>query len=152
MGPGRRHSAGPGQMGRAGQALRRSAAGRKGLVGRHRAPHRCRCRSALRHPHILQATGVGVAAGARGGRAPGRNWASSTGSFSFDYMRAIMLPDALKSHDHPVMILENKAYVPGQMCEVMMGEHSRLIKLVEFLEEGEDYVRAAFEWQHAGKN
>lgn len=80
------------------------------------------------------------------------NWASSTGSFSFDYMRAIMLPDALKSHDHPVMILENKAYVPGQMCEVMMGEHSRLIKLVEFLEEGEDYVRAAFEWQQAGKN
>ncbi len=78
------------------------------------------------------------------------NWASSTGSFSFDYMRAIMLPDALKSHEHPVMILENKAYVPGQMCEVMMGEHSRLIKLVEFLEEGEDYVRAAFEWQQAG--
>ncbi len=79
------------------------------------------------------------------------NWASSTGSFSYDYMRAIMLPDALKSHEHPVMILENKSYVPGQMCEVMMGEHSRLIKLVEFLEEGEDYVRAAFEWQQPGK-
>ncbi|MFH1043918.1 MAG: hypothetical protein V1796_02405 [Pseudomonadota bacterium] len=80
------------------------------------------------------------------------NWASSTGSFSFDYMRAIMLPDALKSHDHPVMILENKTYVPGQLCEVMMGEHSRYIKLVEFLEEGEDYVRAAFEWQQSGKD
>jgi hypothetical protein len=80
------------------------------------------------------------------------NWASSTGSFSYDYMRAIMLPDALKSHDHPVMILENKSYVPGQLCEVMMGEHSRLIKLVEFLEEGEDYVRAAFEWQQPGKD
>ena len=79
------------------------------------------------------------------------NWASSTGSFAFDYMRAIMLPDALKSHDHPVMILENKSYVPGQLCEVMMGEHSRHIKLVEFLEEGEDYVRAAFEWQDPGK-
>jgi hypothetical protein len=79
------------------------------------------------------------------------NWASSTGSFSYDYMRAIMLPDALKSHDHPVMILENKSYVPGQICEVMMGEHSRQIKLVEFLEEGEDYVRAAFEWQQTGK-
>jgi len=79
------------------------------------------------------------------------NWASSTGSFSYDYMRAIMLPDALKSHDHPVMILENKSYVPGQLCEVMMGEHSRQIKLVEFLEEGEDYVRAAFEWQQLGK-
>ena len=79
------------------------------------------------------------------------NWASSTGSFAYDYMRAIMLPDALKSHDHPVMILENKAYIPGQMCEVMMGENSRLIKLVEFLEEGEDYVRAAFEWRQPGK-
>ncbi len=78
------------------------------------------------------------------------NWASSTGSFAYDYMRAIMLPDALKSHDHPVMILENKSYVPGQLCEVMMGEHSRRIKLVEFLEEGEDYVRAAFEWQPPG--
>ncbi|MBE0627531.1 MAG: hypothetical protein IH606_22270 [Burkholderiales bacterium] len=79
------------------------------------------------------------------------NWASSTGSFSYDYMRAIMLPDALKSHEHPVMILENKSYVPGQLCEVMMGEHSRLIKLVEFLEEGEDYVRAAFAWHQPGK-
>ncbi len=79
------------------------------------------------------------------------NWESSTGSFAFDYLRAIMLPDALKSHDHPVIILENKTYVPGQLCEVMMGEHSRHFKLVEFLEEGEDYVRAAFEWQQPGK-
>ena len=79
------------------------------------------------------------------------NWASSTGSFSYDYMRAIMLPDALKSHDHPVMILENKSYVPGQICEVMMGEHSRLLRLVEFLEEGEDYLRAAFDWHQVGK-
>lgn len=79
------------------------------------------------------------------------NWASSTGSFSFDYMRAIMLPDSLQSHDHPVMILENKSYVPGQLCEVMMGEHSREIRLVEFIEEGEDYLRAAFEWTRAGK-
>jgi hypothetical protein len=79
------------------------------------------------------------------------NWESSTGSFSYDYLRAVMLPDALKSHDHPVMILENKTYVPGQLCEVMMGEHSRHLKLVEFLEEGEDYVRAAFEWQQPGK-
>ncbi len=79
------------------------------------------------------------------------NWETSTGSFTYNYLRAIMLPDALKSHDHPVMILENKTYVPGQLCEVMMGEHSRHLKLVEFLEEGEDYVRAAFEWQQPGK-
>jgi hypothetical protein len=79
------------------------------------------------------------------------NWETSTGSFAYDYLRALLLPDALKSHEHPVMILENKTYVPGQLCEVMMGEHSRHLKLVEFLEEGEDYVRAAFEWQQPGK-
>ena len=34
-----------------------------------------------------------------------------------------------------------------------MGKHSRRqIKLVEFLEEGEDYVRAAFEWQPTGES
>jgi hypothetical protein len=80
------------------------------------------------------------------------NWESSTGSFAFNYLRAVMLPDALKSHEHPVMILENQTYVPGQMCEVMMGENSRHIRLVEFLEEGEDYVRAAFEWLQPGKH
>ena len=80
------------------------------------------------------------------------NWETSTGSFEYNYLRAIMLPDALKSHDHPVIVIENKSYVPGQLCEVMMGEQSRHIKLVEFLEEGEDYVRAAFEWHNpAGK-
>lgn len=79
------------------------------------------------------------------------NWESSTGSFDFTYLRAVMLPDAMKSHDHPVMILESASYVPGQMCEVMMGEQSRHIRLVEFLEEGEDYMRAAFEWLQPGK-
>ena len=79
------------------------------------------------------------------------NWESSTGSFAYDYLRALLLPDALKSHEHPVMIFESKNYVPGQLCEMMMGEHSRHLRLVEFLEEGEDYVRAAFEWQSNGK-
>jgi len=80
------------------------------------------------------------------------NWETSTGSFEYNYLRAIMLPDALKSHDHPVMIFENGNYVPGQLCEVMMGEQSRHIKLVEFLEEGEDYVHAAFEWHDPAKH
>jgi hypothetical protein len=32
-----------------------------------------------------------------------------------------------------------------------MGEHSRHLKQAGFLEIGEDYVRAAFEWQQPGK-
>jgi hypothetical protein len=76
---------------------------------------------------------------------------TSTGSFSYAYLRAVMLPDAPMSQDRPVMILGNNTYVPGQLCEVMIGEHSRAIKFLEFLEEGEDYVRAAFEWHQPGK-
>jgi len=49
------------------------------------------------------------------------------------------------------MILENKSYIPGQIREVMTGEHSRHFRLVEFIEEGEDCVRAAFEWLQPGK-
>jgi hypothetical protein len=79
------------------------------------------------------------------------NWDTSNGAFAYDYLLALMLPDAPKARDFPVMILENRNYVPGQLCEVMMGEHSRQIKLVEFLEQGEDYVRAAFEWPQSGK-
>ena len=151
MGAGCRYPAGSGQMGRAGQALRHPASRREGLVGRHHPPPR-RGRRLACGIRIFSKRPVSVwlrVLGASGHQAD--NWASSTGSFAYDYMRAIMLPDALKSHDHPVMILENKSYVPGQICEVMMGEHSRQIKLVEFLEEGEDYVRAAFEWQQTGK-
>jgi hypothetical protein len=79
------------------------------------------------------------------------NWETSTGSFAYNYLRAIMLPDALKSHDHQVMLMEHGSFVPGQLCEVMMGRHSRHLKLVEFLEEGEDYVRAAFKWHDPAK-
>jgi hypothetical protein len=74
------------------------------------------------------------------------NWATATGSFSFDYARAIVLSDAPKVNERPVLLLEGNKFVPEQMCEIVMGEHSRHIKLVEFLEEGADYVRAGFAW------
>lgn len=79
------------------------------------------------------------------------NWETSTGSFSYRYLRAILLPDAAKSHDHPLMLLEREGFVPGQLCELMMGEHSRTIQFVEFLEEGADFVRAAFAWYEGEK-
>ncbi len=118
-----------------------------GIVRRMDAGHGLRCgiRIFSKRPVSVWLRVLGA------GEHQAANWETSTGSFSYDYLRAIMLPDALKSHDHPVMILEKKTYVPGQLCEMMMGAHSRHIKLVEFLEEGEDYVRAAFEWQQLAK-
>lgn len=77
------------------------------------------------------------------------NWESSTGSFTYEYLRAVLLPDALKSHDHPVMLLEPSRFVPGQICELMVGERTRLIRLAEFIEHGSDYTRVAFAWESA---
>ncbi len=74
------------------------------------------------------------------------NWESSSGSFSYDYSRAIVLADAPKADGKPVLLLEGGKFVPEQMAEVVMGEHSRHLRLADFLEQGSDYLRAAFTW------
>ena len=75
------------------------------------------------------------------------NWESSSGGFDYRYMRALMLPDGLKSHEHPVMLIERQEIGMGEVCEVMVGEHSRHIQLLELIEEGADYMRVAFVWK-----
>lgn len=74
------------------------------------------------------------------------NWESASGSFRYDYVRAIVLPDAPKAGNLPVMLLQGTKFVPKQICEIMMGERSRHIKLAEFLDQGTDYSRASFNW------
>lgn len=74
------------------------------------------------------------------------NWETSTGSFSYTYLRAIILPDALRSQEKPIIILEPKGFVPGNLCELMVGEHARTIQMLDLLEGGADYVRATFNW------
>jgi hypothetical protein len=70
----------------------------------------------------------------------------TTGKFSYDYARAIVLPDAITYHGHSVMLLTPKDFVAGQVCEIMAGSSSRSIKMLEFIEQGADYVRASFSW------
>ncbi|HEY6821048.1 MAG TPA: hypothetical protein VI321_03450 [Burkholderiales bacterium] len=79
------------------------------------------------------------------------NWETSSGSFSYEYARAIVLADAPKVDGRPVLVLEGGKFVPEQICEVVMGEHSRHLRLADFLEQGADYLRAAFTWMIPGK-
>lgn len=79
------------------------------------------------------------------------NWETATGSFQYQYVRAIVLPDAPKAGKLPVILLAGTKFVPKQTCEIMMGERSRTIKLAEFLDQGTDYTRAAFDWIAAPK-
>ncbi|HUJ26591.1 MAG TPA: hypothetical protein VLW85_11270, partial [Myxococcales bacterium] len=61
------------------------------------------------------------------------NWESSSGSFSYDYARAIVLPDAPKVQGRPMLLLAGGKFVPEQICELVMGDNSRHVKLADFL-------------------
>ncbi|MBI5428876.1 MAG: hypothetical protein HY938_00260 [Nitrosomonadales bacterium] len=73
-------------------------------------------------------------------------WESSSGSFAYDYLSVILLPDANNSYANATMLMESGGYVPDTVYEVMLGEKSRTIKLTELLTEGENYEQVGFQW------
>jgi hypothetical protein len=77
------------------------------------------------------------------------NWETSSNSFEYDYLPAILLPDASNSYVNATMLMESGSYVPETIYEVMMGEKSRDIKLTDLLVEGEDYEQVKFQWLNA---
>jgi len=74
------------------------------------------------------------------------NWETSSGSFAYDYIPVILLPDEQNSYLHATMLMESGRFVVDAIYQMMMGEKSRDIKLTRLLAEGEDYEQAAFEW------
>ena len=74
------------------------------------------------------------------------NWETSSGGFRYHYMRALLLPDTVKAHDRPVMLVERQQIWIGELCEIMAGEHPRHIRIMELIEEGADYMRIGFSW------
>ena len=77
------------------------------------------------------------------------NWETSSSSFEYDYLPAILLPDASNSYVNATILMESGSYVPGTLYEVMLGEKSRDIKLTGLLAEGEDYEQVKFQWLNA---
>jgi hypothetical protein len=75
------------------------------------------------------------------------NWHTSSGSFAYDYLPVILIPDEHNSYVHATMLMECGSFVVGTLFEVMLGEKSRTIKLVEIIAEGDDYEQVSFEWQ-----
>jgi hypothetical protein len=73
-------------------------------------------------------------------------WETSSGSFAYDYLSVILLPDVNNSYANATMLMEPGGYVPDTVYEVMLGEKSREIKLTGLLAEGEDYEQVSFQW------
>ena len=74
------------------------------------------------------------------------NWETSSGGFKYSYLRALLLPDGVKAHDRPAMLIERQAIWIGELYEIMAGEHTRHVRLMELIEEGADYMRVGFAW------
>ncbi len=74
------------------------------------------------------------------------NWETSSGSFEYDYLPVILLPDVYNSYVNATMLMESGSYTPDNIYEMMMGEKSRDIKLASLLAEGEDYEQVSFQW------
>ena len=77
------------------------------------------------------------------------NWETSSSSFEYDYLPAILLPDASNSYANATMLMESGSFVAETLYEVMLGEKSRDIRLTELLAEGEDYEHIRFQWLNA---
>lgn len=74
-------------------------------------------------------------------------WASSTGSHKYDYVNAVLLEgegDAAAAGSK--LAIDPKEYVPEMMCEALMGEKTRLIKLGAQRDSGDDFVIVGFTW------
>ena len=85
-------------------------------------------------------------------RAPGKQmeqvteWATLSGQFTYDYLHTILLPDENQSFGNATILMASGDYTPERIFDVMMGEKSRSIKLVELLEQGEDFDLVSFQW------
>ncbi len=74
------------------------------------------------------------------------HWETSSGTFAYDYLPVILLPDEHNAYLNSTMLMESGHFVLDAIYQVMMGEHSRDIRLTKLLDEGEDYEQVGFEW------
>lgn len=74
------------------------------------------------------------------------NWQTSSGSFQFTYLNAIILGESATTATHHEMLLKRDGFNAGIIYEVMMGSRSPYVRLEELLERGEDYDRVRVTW------
>ena len=74
------------------------------------------------------------------------NWQTSSGSFRFTYLNALVLAEGATSGTSPEILLKREGFIPGIQYEVMMGGESPHVRLEELLERGDDYDRVRVTW------
>lgn len=74
------------------------------------------------------------------------HWQTSSGSFEFTFVNAIVLVEGPQAGAPHEVLLAREGFAPGLTYEVMMGEQAPYVRLEELLERGEDYDRVRVSW------
>jgi hypothetical protein len=74
------------------------------------------------------------------------NWQTSSGSFEFTFVNALILNESAGSSTGHEILLKRETFNPGITYEVMMGDPPPFVRLEELLERGEDYDRVRVTW------
>jgi hypothetical protein len=74
------------------------------------------------------------------------NWQTSSGSFQFTYLNALVLAESATSGTSPEILLKRDGFKPGIQYEVLMGGETPHVRLEELLEHGGDYDRVRVTW------
>jgi len=74
------------------------------------------------------------------------NWQTSSGSFRFTFLNALILGEGAASGASPEILLKHDGFNPGVQYEVLMGGETPHVRLEELLERGEDYDRVRVAW------
>jgi hypothetical protein len=117
-----------------------------GVVRRLDASNRAALRVGIelltRRPHALWLKFVGE------GQTAAANWETSSGSYTYDYVNVVLLfPEKARSLNEATLLMSPENFIGGVMCEALMAENSRLVRLGSPLATGDDFVIASCEWQ-----
>ena len=74
------------------------------------------------------------------------NWQTSSGSFRFTYLNAIILGESATSATRREILLKRDQFNAGTLYAVMMGDESQHVRLEELIDRGEDYDRVRVTW------
>lgn len=117
-----------------------------GVVRRLDASNRSALRVGIelltRHPRALWLKFVGE------GQTAAANWETSSGAYAYEYVNVVMLfPEKARSLNDALLLMSPTNFIGGAMCEALMGDKSRLVRLGQPVATGDDFVIAACEWQ-----
>ena len=74
------------------------------------------------------------------------NWATSSGSFQFTYLPAVILGDGRLPGGGRELLVAHGSFIAGIAFEVMMGEKMPQVRYEELLERGPDFDRVRVTW------